>query len=253
VELPDGRNLLYDAGCLGSPSRASRAVAATLWDRGITHLDALILTHGDLDHYNAVPSLLERFSVGTIYIPPDMYAQPNPATDALQQAIRRSGVPVEVVQAGDRLGRGGDFSLEILHPPRTWAAPSDNAASLVLMIEQHGHRILLTGDLEGPGLDALLEETAQEVDVLLAPHHGGRRSNTPQLAQWCSPEWVVVSGRGTPPLEYSPDDPAAGELAELRSTYADAVDGPVRLLHTGRQGRITAEIGENGLTFRSRQ
>jgi competence protein ComEC len=55
LELPDGRTSLYDAGRLGSPQAASDAVAGYLWSRGITHLDAAVLSHADADHYNALP------------------------------------------------------------------------------------------------------------------------------------------------------------------------------------------------------
>lgn len=55
LELPDGRTLLYDAGHLGPPGVASRAIAGYLWSRGRTHLDAVVLSHADADHYNALP------------------------------------------------------------------------------------------------------------------------------------------------------------------------------------------------------
>ena len=55
LELPDGRALLYDAGRLGPPLAASRAIASYLWSRGRTHLDAVVLSHADADHYNALP------------------------------------------------------------------------------------------------------------------------------------------------------------------------------------------------------
>jgi len=58
IELPGGKTLLYDAGRLGSPVAASRAVAGYLWSRGITHIDAAIVSHADADHYNALPALL---------------------------------------------------------------------------------------------------------------------------------------------------------------------------------------------------
>ena len=58
VELPDGRNLLYDSGRLGSPLAGVRPVSSVLWSCGITHLDAIIISHADADHFNAIPGLL---------------------------------------------------------------------------------------------------------------------------------------------------------------------------------------------------
>jgi competence protein ComEC len=70
VELPNGQALLYDAGRLGSPLAGVRPISAVLWQRGITHLDAIVISHADADHFNAIPGLLERFSVGAIYRTP---------------------------------------------------------------------------------------------------------------------------------------------------------------------------------------
>ena len=45
LELPNGQKLLYDAGCLGTPTRASQPIATTLRERGIRRLDAIIISH----------------------------------------------------------------------------------------------------------------------------------------------------------------------------------------------------------------
>ena len=71
---------------------------------------------------------------------------------------------------------------------------SDNANSIVLAVEYLGRRILLTGDLESPGLDDVMAELPYDCDVVLAPHHGSAYSDPPGFAEWSSPEWAVVSG-----------------------------------------------------------
>ena len=70
LELPGGRTVLYDAGRMAAPTACCRSVSGYLWSRGLTHIDAVVLSHADTDHYNAVPELLERFSVGTVYVSP---------------------------------------------------------------------------------------------------------------------------------------------------------------------------------------
>ncbi len=71
--------MLYDAGELAAPAAATRTIAGFLWSRGITHLDAVVLSHADVDHYNGLPGVLERFSVGAIYVTPQMFEKHNPA------------------------------------------------------------------------------------------------------------------------------------------------------------------------------
>jgi competence protein ComEC len=194
LELPGGQTLLYDAGRLGSPVAASRAVAGYLWSRGITHLDAVVLSHADADHYNALPALLEQFTVGAVYVSPVMFERPNRALLALRGAIERRGVPLRQVWSGDRLHSDGGARLEVRHPPRGGVLGSDNANSIVLSVEYQARRLLLTGDLESPGLDDVMAELPYDCDVLLAPHHGSVYSDPPGFADWSTPEWAVVSG-----------------------------------------------------------
>ncbi len=195
LEMPDGRNLLYDAGKLGSPVGAVRPISAVLWSRGITHLDAIVISHADSDHFNGIPELLQRYSIGVIYVSPMMFDQTDqPAVKELHAAILKSGVPIRTLSSGDKLQAGDDVTMEILHPPALGVIGSDNANSIVLLIEYAGRKILLPGDLESPGLEDLLAELPIDCDLVMAPHHGSLRSDARGFANWSRPEFVVISG-----------------------------------------------------------
>ncbi len=224
LELPDGRALLYDGGCLGSHETASRAVANFFWSRGRTHLDAVVLSHADADHYNALPALLQQFSVGAVYVSPVMFENLTGGLRALQDALRRARANVMEISGGDRL-RGGDHcQIEVLHPPRRGVLGSDNANSIVLAVECDGRRLLLTGDLESPGLDDVLAEAPLECDVLLAPHHGSVYSAAPRVAAWCKPKATIISGS---PRDQSP---------AVQAAYG----ARGRVWHTARVGAVEA-------------
>ena len=235
LELPSGQTMLYDAGQFGAPSAGERTISECLWHRGVTHLDAVVLSHPDIDHYNALPGLLEKFSVGIIYVPPTMFADKSRAVTALRDAIDAHGVPIRQVERGDRIDESDGCAVEVLHAPRCGASGSDNAHSVVLTVEYLGRRILLPGDLEPPGLDDLLAEAPRPCDVLLAPHHGSRKSNSPELAAWCGPRWVVFSGDGR------------WSLPEIEIPYR-AADAEV--LHTHESGAIQMRIDAAGVQVR---
>jgi competence protein ComEC len=154
----------------------------------------VVISHADVDHYNALPERLRRFSVGVVYVSPVMFDGESRASQALQRAIRAAHVPLREIHAGDRLGNTTDCTIEVLHPPARGTLGSDNSNSIVLSIECQGRRLLLPGDLESPGLDELLGEAPLDCDVVLAPHHGSAQSDPPGFASWATPEWIVVSG-----------------------------------------------------------
>ncbi|MCH8922835.1 MAG: ComEC/Rec2 family competence protein, partial [Planctomycetes bacterium] len=241
LELPEGQTVLYDAGRLASPEGGARQISAYLWSRGITHIDAVVLSHADVDHYNALPALLKKFSVGVVYISPVMLSGDSEAVRVLMEAIEAAGVPVEQVYQGDRLKTRGDCTIEVLYPPefgvlggaRGYDLFNDNANSIVLSVEYQGRRVLLPGDLEWPGLDALIADPPLDCDVLMVPHHGSPRSDPPGFAAWSTPEWVVVSG----------GDSRDAEVVRKVYTAQGA-----KLLHTDENGAVHFRI-EGGEVF----
>jgi competence protein ComEC len=239
LETPNGKTFLYDAGSLGSPDFATQSIAGYLWQRGILRVDGIILSHADVDHYNAVPGLLERFHVGAVYVSPMMFdwygaTGPDEAPNVLHNAIDAAGVPIHEIWAGDRL-HVGDVSIDVFHPPHDGVVGSDNANSITLAVEYAGRRLLLPGDLETPGLDDVVAELPYDCDLLMAPHHGSRRSDPPGFAAWSTPEWVVVSG-------------GADSDAEVVRTYAAS---GAKVLNTGKLGAIDFSIGRDGIAVDS--
>jgi competence protein ComEC len=230
VRSGDGRTLLYDSGRMGDPHVGRRLIAPALWERRVTRLDAVILSHADSDHYNGLPDLLERFSIGEVLIPPGFVGETNPGTVGLIEGVIAQGIPVRTIAEGERWTLGDDLALSVIHPPRS--APSDtsdNARSIVLDVESAGRRILLTGDLEGPGLAQLTARRSSPIDVFLAPHHGGRASNPTWLYDWAQPSLVVSSQRKPMPGTRDALDSVESESLPVWRTW---IRGAIRLRWT---------------------
>jgi competence protein ComEC len=197
LELPDGRVLLYDAGSIAGPEVAVRQIAPFLWDRGITRLDEVYVSHADLDHFNGLPALMERFAVAQVSITPTFFAKDERGIHRVADELTARRIPLRVLSAGQQLDAGG-VAIQVLHPPAQGPEGTENARSLVLLIRYAGKTLLLTGDLEEPGLSMVLDQRPPSVDVLLAPHHGSAASNTERFAAWARPK-LVISSEGREP------------------------------------------------------
>ncbi|MES2789231.1 MAG: ComEC/Rec2 family competence protein [Planctomycetota bacterium] len=230
IELPNRQTILYDAGSLENGKRASQIVESAMLARGLTRLDALVISHADVDHFNAVPSLLENFSIGAVYVSPAFLDFTQPRVRQLCEVTRQSGVPLRLIWQEDRLRCAPDVAIEVLLPPAAGLSSDDNANSLVLSLRYAGRSLLLTGDLEKVGLQTLLQLPPQSHDILLAPHHGSLKANPPDLARWVMPRWVVVSGGGDI------------STVKLQQHYGAGAE----ILTTARQGAITLEISPQG-------
>jgi competence protein ComEC len=121
---------------------------------------------------------------------------------------------------------------------------------MVLLIEHAGHRLLLTGDLESPGLEHVLDLPPLPVDVLMAPHHGSRVSNRPELAEWARPK-VVVSCEGPPRGRNRPEEPYTAMGAVFLGTWPH---GAVTL-HSQESGLLveTLATGQRFVVRRGRR
>ncbi len=230
VELPAGRTLVYDAGQMQDGARAMQTVQSALWQRGVRSVDALVISHADVDHFNGVPGLARTLSIGGVLVHESFLDFRQPGVEMTCELLTQRGVPIKLIRAGDHVNLDPDVRLTVLHPPSNDRLPTDNANSLVLEIEYAGRRILLTGDLERDGLEYVIRQSPRHADILLAPHHGRVVANPHRLAAWATPDWVIVS------------DGRQDNSDRLRDVYGSSA----RVLSTQRSGAITFTIDQRG-------
>jgi len=221
IRSPTGRVIVCDAGRLGAPAAARRGMSAVLWDAGVGRIDTLVVSHADTDHFNAVPDLLERFSVGRVAVSEAFLRSDAEAVRRLLRLVYERRIPVVRVDAGDDIPCDHLCRVRVLHHDA--AAATDNETSLVLAVESAGRRLLLTGDLEGESLARFVAAGPDACDVILAPHHGSATSLPADIARATRPDWVVVSG------------PGGSRWGEVRRAYETARGArrPARVVKTG--------------------
>ncbi|MCA9149517.1 MAG: ComEC/Rec2 family competence protein, partial [Planctomycetales bacterium] len=226
LELPDGSVWLYDAGSLGNLRSGVDNVSRYLWGRGIKRIDRAVISHVDADHYAFVPELAKRFAIPEVTLSCHCGPGSEAAMSALVNDIRGLGTSV-TLDGSPHLISEHDCELEILHPRFDCREPTDNANSLVIRCRYAGASLLLSGDLEPPGLQRLTTLGACQVDVALVPHHGSLSSSPADFVAWCNPALLVISD---------------GDSTSL-SAYQEAI-GPSRAtcLHTGIHGAVIVEL-----------
>ena len=231
LEFPGGKTLLFDGGALDNGERAFRVVRGALWRRGITHLDAVVISHSDLDHINAVPQIAKEIPVGQVFVARSFLKSSHEVVPHVVKTLAKQNIPIRAVGTGDRLILDPLVSADVLHPDPQADYAHNNANSLVIGFQMAGRRLLLTGDVELEGLDDLMNRTRWNIDVLQSPHHGSPTANTPELVRWANPRVVVVSGGFV-----------AGRTEQLEKLYGSQV----RLLSTVDDGAVAIEITPEG-------
>lgn len=172
------------------------AVDACLRRLDVDAVPLLVLTHFHADHVDGLTGVLDGRAVTDVLVTHRL--DPPQGVDEVLEATRAAGVAPRYALQGATTAYGS-VSLQVLWPPTgppsrgAGDGSSANDASVVLLAEAGGLRILLTGDLEPPGQAVLARGLAGlGVDVLKMPHHGSSHQDEQWLVS-LDPAVVLVS------------------------------------------------------------
>ena len=174
VRTGSGSAIVVDSG------PAPGAMRGCLDRLGIKRVPLLIITHFHADHVAGLTGVLQRRRIGQLWLSP--LAPPGPLTATVRHQAAQQGIPVNAPLAGTRASVGA-AEVQVLGPVDHVSVDQDdsskqNDSSLVIMVTVAGLRLLLTGDVEPPGQQAILGTQADlRADVLKIPHHGSAQQD----------------------------------------------------------------------------
>ncbi len=225
--------LLFDTGPAFGPAADSgnRVILPFLRAAGIRRLDALVLSHDDIDHTGGALSVLQA-------LPVDAMLSSLPDLDPLLLV----GPPERRCAAGQAWQWDG-VVFEMLYPDaatQVAARLKDNERSCVLRISAGSRSVLIPADIERRGERTLLATSPQQLraDVLVAPHQGSRTSSSQAFVDAVAPQLVIFPVGYRNPFRH-PHPEVVARYAALGSTG----------LRTDQRGAITVELQE-GLPLR---
>jgi len=234
VQMPGGAGLVFDAGSLNKQDVGRRIMVPFLDYSGISRLDAIIISHNDIDHINGIPEVVEDRSVHAVYANDAFFEDADHWGTAgfLRQSLLEQGLAVLRLSGG--LNPTPKAGVKFL-----WPSPQavkdqdlgDNDKSLVILIEFAGRRVLLCSDIEEFAQQELLKLYPNlTAEIVVAPHHGSAKTLDAAFVKNLRPDILICS---------------CGRSAHLKGRVAEPPDVG-RRFYTPADGAVTIRIGKDG-------
>ena len=232
----EGATVVFDAGSSTNLDAGRQTIVPALERLGVRSIDAIAVSHANLDHMSAVLELVDRFNVREVFVTPQFQRIANdnplgPAAFLLDELANRI-IAVQEVSAGD-IRTYGSSRWEWLHPGAEREYRVVNDSSMVIRVEIGDRSILLTGDIQREAMAQLLDgdEEYLRADILELPHHGSYHAIAPEFVRSVDPMVIMQS---------------TGWSRYMRDRWANDLSDIDERLITAPHGACWVEIGEDG-------
>ena len=189
IESPTGTQILVDGG---PNNNLSKEISTILpwYDR---HIDMLVVTNPDKDHYEGFIPFLNKYSADVVLEPGT--TNKSEAYGLLEKIIIDKKIPKILARRGQIIDLGGGAYLKVVFPDRDISGLNPNDGSIVMQLVYGETSVMLQGDsptniehylfgLDGENLKST---------ILKAGHHGSRTSSSEEYVKSVNPQWVVIS------------------------------------------------------------
>ena len=241
AQLPGKTNVLFDAGSLYKSDIGRRIVAPFLDYSGINTIDAIIISHNDVDHINGIPEIVEHYKVRSVYANDAFINHPDPwgTAQCINDCLNENGLKIQALGKTLSLGNGAD--IKILWPSKQICRNeelNDNDKSMVSLIEFAGTKILLCSDIEKFAQGELLRLNPNlKADVVVVPHHGLAKTAEPDFLERLDPDILICSCSRS---QYERTSRASGPV--------NRDPNKAKSFYTARDGAIIVRIKKDGTT-----
>jgi len=197
VQLAGGRNVLFDAGSLMRSDCGGRVVNPFLRAMGIGKLDAVFLSHDDVDHINGVPEIAGSCKISNVFVNDGFINAVEGSRSArfLEECLKDRRLELKKLDSEFLASQFPEIS--VIWPPADVcgdASVSDNDKAMVVLLEYARRKMLFCSDIERFSQEEILKTNPDlKVDVIVMPHHGSKTNLAEGFVDRLGAKTIIVS------------------------------------------------------------
>lgn len=231
VQTPD-KTYLIDAGGHAFRDVGKLVLLPALNYMWVRHIDTVIITHGDADHYKGLTNILDSLSIGEVWVN-DLTAS-DPQYAALLQTMADLKIPVIAKNEHEAFVQKDGTQVEVFSPsPLVANLPDKNDHSIVVKMQKNHFSALFTGDISGDAEKILVENYGDKLkaDFLKVAHHGSNTSTSQLFLGFVQPKYASIGVKSNSPFGH----PTPEVLAKLKEYNSE-------ILRTDANGQIQISV-----------
>ena len=191
LKTPQNKYIIIDtgkSGYRGGASKAKMIILKYLRDRGIKHIDSMIITHFDSDHAGGAVDLIENLKVDKVYV--------NSISDnskLAQRIYKSAGNKIITVDKKTKIIEEPEFSVELNRAQFPQADDYDNENSIISVVKYNKFCMLFAGDAGVETFNKIKNDIPSDITVLKVGHHGARGVVNPEMINYLNPKISLIS------------------------------------------------------------
>ena len=235
VARSEGSTVVFDAGSNGYFNAGNRTIIPAMRHLGVRDVDAIIISHPNLDHYSAVLEIVDEFDVASVFVTPQFInnAEDDPYGPVayLLAELSNRFVSVTPISHGKTLTFGSS-SWTWHNPISNETYKKVNDGSMVIKVQAAGKKLLLCGDIQKKTMKDLMQESTDlEADILELPHHGSYHDLAQDFVKAVNPQVILQS---------------TGWSRWARDRWYSSISADSQRFVTARDGACWLEIAQDG-------
>lgn len=266
ITTPEGKNILVDGGGTLNFNKendqwktrkepfevGAKVLVPLLKKRGIHHLDAVVLTHGDQDHAGGLQAVLEQIPVRALLFNGTLTGKAT--VEQLLSTALAKDISIYAVHDYMEMHPDSYTNMIFLAPEKVEEEQTmlpiveeQNHSSLVFILYMNDVRVLLTGDMDVASEHTIIEDPtnstliSQGIDIIKIAHHGSKTSTSEEWLAHVKANVAVIS---------------AGVNNSYGHPHPDVVnrilDQRISLYRTDQQGEVQMKLHHKKVWVRNK-